>query len=100
MPPLLFYIFRMHKMHTTPADLFSPPLRVYTCRLSHAILGLGLGFGSQPVVLVDIHGLPWVADPLVANCPGSKIPAVDDVVRQDTFLLLVLVLLLPSLHVS
>lgn len=44
------------------------------------------------VVLVDVHRLPRVADPLVADGPRGQVPAVGDVVGEGALLGLVLVL--------
>lgn len=53
---------------------------------------LGLGRSSVAIVLVDVDGLPRVADPLVADGPGGQIPAVGDVIGKSALLRLVLVL--------
>lgn len=57
-----------------------------------AVLGGG-GLGGQAVVLVDIGGLPRVADPDVADGAGGHVAASgDDVAGEGALLGLVLVL--------
>ena len=61
---------------------------------------LGQGGGGMAVVLVDVDGLPRVADPLVADGAGRKVAAVNDVGGEDALLGLVLVLFWWSRGVS
>jgi hypothetical protein len=43
-------------------------------------------------MLVNVGGLPRVADPLVADGAGGMVVVLEDVLGEDAFLLLVLVL--------
>lgn len=54
---------------------------------------LGGGLGGEAVVLVDVGGLPGVADPDVANGAGGHVAAGgDDIAGEAALLGLVLVL--------
>ena len=54
---------------------------------------LGLGLGSVAVVLLDVAGLPRVADPLVTDGESGEVAALGDNVGGKSALLgLVLVL--------
>ncbi len=59
-------------------------------RSSQALLGQGRG--GVAVVLVNVDGLPRIADPLVADGAGRQVPAVGDIVGECALLGLVLVL--------
>lgn len=63
--------------------------------LSSPYLGLrllGQGSSSIGIVLVNVNGLPGVADPLVADRPRGPVAAVGDILGEGAALLLVLVL--------
>lgn len=48
---------------------------------------------GEPVMLLDVDGLPGVADPLVSDGAGGQITSGSDhVVGENTLLLLILVL--------
>lgn len=43
-------------------------------------------------MLINVDRLPGIADPFVAHCPRSQVPAVDDILGQIALLRLVLIL--------
>lgn len=56
---------------------------------------LGLGLSSIAVVLLNVVGLPRVADPLVTDGESGEVAALgDDVLGESTLLGLVLVLMM------
>lgn len=58
----------------------------------HTCLNSGL-LPGQLIVLINIYGLPRIANPNIANCASSQVPILGEhVIRQAALLLLVLVL--------
>ena len=76
------------KFVKTPAPFCFFFVRSVSC-LFRIVLALGV---SLPVMLLDVLGLPGVADPVIADCAGGVVTVGDHVLGESTLLGLVLVL--------